>query len=720
MIRLADIQEKVSTYAPGADLELIERAYVLSAHCHDGQKRRSGEPYLVHPLAVADILADLKLDVDCIAVGLLHDVIEDTLITYEEVRNQFGEDIANMVDGLSKISKIMFKSREEAQAESFRKMVFAMARDIRVVLVKLADRAHNMRTLHYMPAHKQQRIARETLEIYAPIAHRLGIQTIKIELEDLSFKYLHPDVYRDIEKRLDATRKEREAYMERVRVLLADAMRSSDLDCEVIGRVKNIYSIYRKMVRNSVEFEQIHDLTGFRMLVDTVAQCYQALGQVHSMFRPLDSRFKDYIAVPKSNGYQSLHTTVFGPDNEQIEIQIRTRDMHAVAETGIAAHWRYKEGRLHLNRREIEDVAKLRQLVESAKEVEDPSEFMQSIRSDLTSDEVYVFTPAGAVLAFPEGATPLDFAFAIHTEVGLHCTGAKVDGRIVPFDYRLKSGETVQILTNQSAKPSVSWLNLVVTSRAKTKIRAFLRQEERIRGRELGREILEREFKKHGLNLNRLIKDDAFHQPLQNLHVRNMDELYLNVAYGKVPVDKVLLEFIPKEKLETEKTKGSLVNKLKERLKFKKPSASTTPVRIKGEGDIMVSFARCCNPLHGDPIVGIITLGHGITVHVADCSNALNMEAGRRIEVAWDDKVKPFRNVKIRVVCVDRAGMLVHMSKAIAHDGVNITSAECKAITDKKAINNFEVTVADRETLDKVMASLERVRGVISVERVVS
>ncbi len=718
MVRLEDIEEKVSRYAPGADLDLIERAYIVSAQCHAGQKRRSGEPYLVHPLAVADILADLKLDVDCIAVGLLHDVIEDTLITREEVEKQFGDDIANMVDGLSKISKIMFKSREEAQAESFRKMVFAMARDIRVVLVKLADRAHNMRTLHYMPPHKQQRIARETLEIYAPIAHRLGIQTIKLELEDLSFKYLHPDVYAQIEEKLAATREEREAYMERVRVLLADAMKEAQIECEVFGRVKNIYSIYRKMVRNSVEFEQIHDLTGFRMLVDTIGQCYQALGKVHSMFKPLDSRFKDFIAVPKANGYQSLHTTVFGPDNEQIEIQIRTREMHAVAETGIAAHWRYKEGRLNLDRKEIEDVAKLRHLVESAREVEDPTEFMQSIRSDLTSDEVYVFTPAGAVLAFPEGATPLDFAFAIHTEVGLHCSGAKVDGRIVPFEYKLKSGETVEILTSQSARPSVAWLNLVVTSRARTKIRAFLRQEERRRGRELGRDILDREFKKYGINLNKLIKEDAFKQLLQTLHTRSMDELYLNLALGKIPLERILGEFVPEEKLRQEEARASLVDKLKERLKFKKPPPPKSPVRIRGEGDILVSFAKCCNPLHGDPIVGTITLGHGITIHLADCPNALSMEPGRRIEVAWDEETKHYRNVKVRVVCVDRAGMLVNMSKAIAHDGVNITTAECKAVNDKKAINNFEITVADRATLDKVIASLERVKGVISVERV--
>ncbi len=720
MVRLEDIEEKVSKYAPGADLDLIERAYIVSARCHAGQKRRSGEPYLVHPLAVADILADLKLDVDCIAVGLLHDVIEDTLITREEVAKEFGEDIANMVDGLSKISKIMFKSREEAQAESFRKMVFAMARDIRVVLVKLADRAHNMRTLNYMPPHKQQRIARETLEIYAPIAHRLGIQTIKIELEDLSFKYLHPAKYEEIKEKLAATREEREAYMERVRALLAKSMKEAQIDCEVFGRVKNIYSIYRKMVRNSVEFEQIHDLTGFRMLVDTIGQCYQALGKVHSMFKPLDSRFKDFIAVPKSNGYQSLHTTVFGPDNEQIEIQIRTHEMHAVAETGIAAHWRYKEGRLNLDRKEIEDVARLRHLVESAREVKDPTEFMQSIRSDLTTDEVYVFTPAGAVLAFPEGATPLDFAFAIHTEIGLHWSGAKVDGRIVPFDYRLKSGETVQILTSQSARPSVNWLNLVVTSRAKTKIRAFLRQEERRRGRELGREILDREFRKHGLNLNKLIKEDAFRQPLQELHIRNMDELYLNVALGKVPLEKVLGQFVSLEKLRQEETRTSLVDKLKQKLKLKKHTEPKSPVRIKGEGDILVSFAKCCNPLHGDPIVGTITMGHGITIHMADCPNALNMDSERRIEVSWDDQAKYYRTVKVRVVCVDRAGMLVNMSKAIAHDGVNITTAECKAVNDKKAINNFEITVADRATLDKVIASLERVKGVISVERVLT
>lgn len=734
MIRLSDILDKVNVYAPGADIDLVQRAYLLSARCHAGQVRKSGEPYLVHPIAVADILADLKLDIETISVGLLHDVIEDTLITYEELKEDFGQDIAEMVDGLSKIAKMQFKSKEEAQAENFRKMMFAMAKDIRVILVKLADRTHNMRTLNHMASDKQRRIAQETIDIYAPIANRLGIQRLKVELEDLSFSYLHHDMYQHIMQRLESSEEERRIYMERVKALLTQAMSQNELEFTVSGRVKHPYSIYRKMVRNQVEFEQIFDLTAFRILVDSVGQCYQALGIVHAMYRPISERFKDYIAVPKSNGYQSLHTTVIGPKGEHIEVQIRTRSMHSIAETGIAAHWRYKEGKLAVSKEEIEKVGKLRQLYELARELKDPNEFMQSIRGDLFSDEIYVFTPAGEVKEFPEGATPLDFAFSVHSEVGLHCVGAKVNGRIVPFNYLLRSGDAVEILTSPTARPTSDWINLTVTTRAKNKIRNYLRQAERERTRQVGQEVMERDFKKHGLNLNKLIKEGEFNKFCDKHHLRSVDELYVAVGAGKIPLDKVLAEFVSETvlaqlaqqaALQAQNRKPgatpNLVDRLKERLLPTRKSAnSSSPITIRGEGDIMVSFARCCHPLHGDPVVGFITIGHGITVHMATCPNALNMDEARRIEVTWDEAVKMPRNVRVRVICVNRAGLLASMTKTISQEGVNITSAECRVIEDEKAVNNFDITVTDRATLQKVMLALERVRGIISVERVLS
>ncbi|MFM7202989.1 MAG: RelA/SpoT family protein [Myxococcota bacterium] len=727
MIRLSDILDKVTAYAPGADLDVVQRAYLVSARCHAGQVRKSGEPYLVHPIAVADILADLHLDVETISVGLLHDVIEDTLITFDELKLDFGQDVAEMVDGLSKIAKMQFRSKEEAQAENFRKMMFAMTKDVRVILVKLADRTHNMRTLQHMSSDKQRRIAQETLDIYAPIANRLGIQRLKIELEDLSFKYLHPEIYQLIQQKLESSGEERQAHMERIKGLLSKSMLQNELECVVSGRVKHPYSIYRKMVRNQVEFEQVYDLTAFRITVDNLGQCYQALGIVHSMYRPISERFKDYVAVPKANGYQSLHTTVIGPKGEHIEVQIRTRNMHAIAETGIAAHWRYKEGKLSISREEIEKVARLRQLYEMAKEVKDPAEFMQSVRNDLFTEEIYVFTPAGEVKEFPEGSTPLDFAFSVHTEVGLRCVGAKINGRIVPFNYQLRSGDAVEILTNPTAHPNSDWVNLVVTSRAKNKIRAYLRQAERDRARQLGLEVLEKEFKKYGLNLNKAVKENEFSKILDRYHLRTMDELYEGLGSGKLPLDKTVAEVIPAEVIEKlnaqlakKNASPGIVDRLKERLLPTKKASSSSPVTIRGEGDIMVNFARCCNPLHGDPILGLITIGHGITVHSATCPNALNMDESRRIEVAWDEAVKMPRNVRVRVICVNRSGLLASMTKIISQESVNITSAECRVIEDEKAVNNFDVMVSDRATLQRVMLALERIRGVISVERVLT
>jgi GTP pyrophosphokinase len=472
------------------------------------------------------------------------------------------------------------------------------------------------------------------------------------------------------------------------------------------------------MVRNNVEFEQIYDLIAFRILVDNVGQCYQALGYVHAMWRPISERFKDYIAVPKSNGYQSLHTTVIGPGGDLIEVQIRTKDMHRVAESGIAAHWRYKEGRLALTRDDIEKISQLRQLYELAQDVKDPAEFMQSIRSDLFSDEIYVFTPRGDLREFPEGATPLDFAFAVHTEVGLRCAGAKVNGRIVPFSYQLRNGDSVEILTASSARPSADWMNLVATARARNKIRNFLRQEERERGRELGKEIVEKEFKRFNLNLNKMVRDNDFKRVFDKHHLRNLDELFVAVAVGRLPLDRLMAEFVSEDLLYPErKALPTLLNVIKERV-APQSRKSSSPVLIKGEGDILVGFARCCNPIHGDPIMGFITMGHGITIHMTDCAKATAMDPSRRIEVAWDPESKALRAARIRVFCVNRPGLLANMTKMMSQEGVNINVAECRAIEDEKAVNHFEVMVLDRAQLQKVMSALERIRGVISVERV--
>ncbi len=550
IIRINDIIESLRSYHPTADIQLVEKAYVFSAKVHQGQTRLSGEPYLTHPLQVAYILTKMKLDEICVASGILHDTLEDTCATIEEIQSIFGAEITTLVDGLTKISKINFSSAEERQAENFRKMILAMAKDIRMILIKLADRLHNMRTLEFLPPEKRKVIAQETLDIYSPIANRLGIAWIKTELEDLAFKYLHPKEFNYLEERINTKRKERNQYIEEVKKIISEKLAPLNLKEEIVGRLKHHYSIYRKMVRQQIDFDQVYDLIAFRIIVGSIRDCYEALGIIHSVWKPVPGRFKDFIAMPKANMYQSLHTTVIGPYGERMEIQIRTPEMHQIAEEGIAAHWRYKEGK-EIDRRDDQMFSWLRRMLEWQQDLRDPKEFLEMFRIDLYPDEVYVFTPRGEVKAFPRGATPIDFAYSIHTDVGHQCVGARANGRMVPLDYRLRNGDTIEIITSKNQRPSKDWLEIVKTSRARTKIRQWIRLEQKNYDFIAGKEACEREFKKHNLNFNKLHKSGKITQVSEELGFHNVQDLIAAIGHGKVSVNKVVQRLIPPEKLES-------------------------------------------------------------------------------------------------------------------------------------------------------------------------
>jgi guanosine-3',5'-bis(diphosphate) 3'-pyrophosphohydrolase len=711
-MRLNDILDKVSSYAPNADLDLIMRAYVFSARAHAGQMRRSGEPYLIHPIAVAGILADMRMDVDTIAVGLLHDTMEDCLATGDDLASQFGGDVAELVDGVTKIGKLEFRNKEEAQAENFRKLVLAMAKDVRVILVKLADRLHNMRTMQHMRPDRQRAISQETLEIYAPIANRLGLARLKSELEDLCFCYLHPEVYRNLEEQLGIEAEQRSGYIEETSRILKENLAARGLHVEIKGRPKHLFSVYNKMRDQQLEFEQIHDLLAFRIFTDSLGECYTALGLIHADFRHVPERLKDYIANPKSNGYQSLHTVVIGPAGQQIEIQIRTHEMHHVAEIGIAAHWRYKEGHLALSREDMTKVAKLRELFETAQEVTDPTEFLETIKVDLFANEIFAFTPHGDVKFFSQGSTVLDFAFAIHTEVGATCTGARVNGRMVPLRYVIRSGDKVEILTRPDQTPSRDWLEIARTGRALSKIRRHIREEERDRGREIGRELLENELKKLGYTFNRLIKDGTIKTAAKALGFRKPEPLYLALAQGHVPVRKVLAEFVPPEKLEEEEGSNALVTFIK---KLRKRNHS--PVLISGEEDVLVTYARCCNPLPGESVMGFITRGRGITVHVANCKQLLALEPERRIPVEWQREAGGTHTGELQIVCTNQPGMLAEIGSTCKLVGINVTRMEAHTMDDDRAQLTLEVSVADVEELSQLMRSLEKIQGILRVDR---
>jgi GTP diphosphokinase / guanosine-3',5'-bis(diphosphate) 3'-diphosphatase len=713
-VTITDLVERVRAYTPTAPVEVIQRAYDFSAEVHKGQRRASGEPYLTHPLQVASIIADMRLDVPSVATGLLHDTVEDTLATLPQIEENFGSEIAGLVDGVTKIGQINFTSREEKQAENFRKMLLAMARDIRVVLVKLADRTHNMRTLGHLPPERQADIAQETLDIYAPLAHRLGVYWIKSDLEDNALRFLHPEVYYQLKRSVAKRKAEREKYIKEVISVLSKRLGEAELEAEVSGRPKHFFSIYQKMQAQNLLYDQIYDLVAFRVVVDSVGECYEGLGVVHANWKPVPGRFKDYIALPKANGYQSLHTTVIGPYGERMEIQIRTREMHRVAEYGVAAHWRYKKpgpGEADDGQR----FAWLRQMLEWQQQLQDPQEFLRSVKEDLFTEDVFVFTPKGDLLNFPVGATVIDFAYRIHSEVGHHCAGARVNGKIVPLRYQLQSGDTVEIVTTANQAPSKDWLKLVKTSRAKARIRAYIKAQQSSRSIAVGREIIERDLGRHQLDYAKLRNDGTLKRVAQELAEKDEDALLASVGYGKVTAQQVLAKILPAEEIERRREKGE--GRLQRLLRLVSRQA-TGGVQVSGVDDVLVRFGKCCSPLQGERITGFITRGRGVTVHALDCPKVLESDPQRRIEVQWDDGKGTPRAVKVEVTCVDRPGLLAAMSKAISSAGINIARAEVHTLADRKAQNVFEIMVASADELNRVMRNLGRVRGVMKVARV--
>ncbi|MGE4233645.1 MAG: bifunctional (p)ppGpp synthetase/guanosine-3',5'-bis(diphosphate) 3'-pyrophosphohydrolase [Bacteriovoracia bacterium] len=717
-VTIDDVCNRVLAYFPEADVALIHKAHEFAEKLHGQQKRQSGEPYMVHPRAVAYILTELHLDVPTICTGLLHDVVEDTHTTLEELEKNFDPSIAQLVDGVTKLSKITFKTSEEKQAENFRKMIIAMAKDIRVILVKLADRLHNMRTLEHLLPYKQKMIAQETLDIYAPIANRLGISLIKTELEDLCLRYLHPDMYYKLAGRVQKTKKERENYIEDVVSMMTDKLKEYDLRGVVTGRPKHFYSIYKKMEQRKLDFDQIHDLIAFRIILDNITECYKALGVIHATYKPVPGRFKDYIAIPKANQYQSLHTTVIGPQGERIEIQIRTNEMHQVAEHGIAAHWKYKEGQFAYNSQG--NVEWVNRLLQWHKDLQDPNEFLETVKIDLFAEDVYVFTPRGDVKEFPFGSTPLDFAYSVHTDVGNRCIGAKVNGKIVPLKYRLKSGDTVEILTSPTQTPTKDWIKLVKTSKAKAKIRAYVKNQERSRALTVGKDILEKELKNFGYSLSRFQKSEAFLEYLKKRNTKNPEDIFIYIGYGRLSALKVVQSVLPPDALaqkqDTEKQQEpSFLKKIFDSATRK--TESKNAITIDNIDNILIRFGRCCNPIPGDSIVGFVTRGRGVTVHTTSCPKTLETEPERRVEVKWNTSSPIKRHVRVRVLSHDEPGVLATLSQSISGCGINISSANIRTTKDKKAILLFEVEVSSTEELAKVIAALESKKSVINVER---
>ncbi len=710
MTQLETLIEEIPKYQPGADLDVLARAYRFSAASHQGQQRASGEPYLSHPLEVANLLVDFKMDVTTVTAGLLHDVLEDTTATKADLEREFGGEIAELVDGVTKIGKLAFSSREERQAENFRKMLVAMARDLRVLMIKLADRLHNMRTLDYLSPDRAKKIAQETLDIYAPLAHRLGMAKVKAELEDLALRSLSPGDYVDLQKRVAKRRLEREADINQVIAILQRKLSEVGIDSQIRGRPKHFYSIWKKMHDQGREFDEIYDLTAVRVITASVRDCYGALGVIHSLWKPVPGRFKDFIAMPKVNMYQSLHTTVIGPKGDPVEIQIRTREMHRIAEEGIAAHWLYKERKAGKDKLD-ESLVWLRQLIETQQDTKDPREFMDTVRVDLFPDEVYVFTPKGDVKALPEGATPLDFAYAVHTKVGEHCVGAKVNAKLVPLRFTLRQGDIVEIVTSPNQHPSRDWLKIVKSTRARAKINQWLKVEERARSIELGREMFEREARKYRLNPTALLGGEEIKKAAADFGFAGADELLAAIGYGKSSVHQVLNKLAPNALLETpEKPKPSATR-----------PAPVDGVRIRGVDDLLVRFARCCNPLPGDPIVGFITRGRGLTVHARDCLTVAKsvLDRERLIDVEWDVEEPGKRPVRIAVyIGKDRPGLLSEITGAISARNGNITKAEVTVTDDRRGINNFVVEVADLRQLQDIIAAIRDVRDVINVERV--
>lgn len=711
MIRIQDILDEVASYNPEADFALIQKAYVYAASAHAGQTRLSGEPYLSHPLEVANTLARLRLDEFSIVAGLLHDTVEDTKATIEEIEAEFGEEVTDIVDGVTKISLMSFETKEEQQAENIRKMILAMSEDIRVLIVKLADRLHNMRTLAFQKSHKQKLIAQETMDIYAPLANRLGLHRIKLELEELSFRYIRPDAYAHISEWLEKHRADDEEYINEVIEKLGGIFARNGITARIKGRIKHPYSIYHKLVAQNLTMDEMHDIIAFRVIVADLKDCYAALGLVHAEWRPVPGRFKDYISMPKANMYQSLHTTVIGPRNERMEVQIRTEEMDALAENGLASHWLYKEGG-RVKAKDVRQFTWLREMLDWQKMESDSREFLRSLRFDLFKDEIYVFTPKGEVKELPEEATPVDFAYQIHTEVGNRCVGAKVNGKLVPLSTRLRSGDMVEILTDPHRRPSRDWLKHVKTAKARTRIQHFIRTEERVRSISLGKDILEKQGRKVGVNIAKALKDGDLAKVALEVGFPTTDELFSAVGYARITPLKVLRHMLPKEE----------ADKHDEAEKQESPPAKgqtpkkTESVVIQGMRDVMVRYAKCCNPVPGDAIVGYISRGRGVAIHTSDCPTIQTMEPERLIAVQWEGGMDamPYP-ARIRITAQNVKGVLGRIATEFSKENVNIESGTLRSLMENKAELDFVVEVKDAAQLYHV---IDKIRALEAVEEV--
>ena len=723
-VTIDDLLDGVRQTQPEADLALIKSAYDLAHAAHAGQKRASGEEYIIHPLHVAAILVDMHLDEATISAALLHDVVEDTTYTIEEMQEHFGDEVAMLIDGVTKLGRIEYKSKEEQQLENYRKLFLAMAKDIRVILIKLADRLHNMRTLKYMREDKQKRIATETLEIYAPLANRLGISSIKCELEDLCLRYLEPDSYYDLVENVKQKRQERQAFIDDAMEQLRERLVNAGVKAEIRGRAKHFYSIYKKMKRDNKDISEIYDLSAVRVLVDSVRDCYGVLGIIHEMWKPMPGRFKDYIAMPKSNGYQSLHTTVM-TRGYPLEIQIRTFAMHQVSEYGFAAHWKYKEAGKSIGAAGEYDkkFSWLRQMVNLQQELSDPREYVEALKVDVFSDEVFVFTPRGDVIDLPKGSIPLDFAYRIHTEVGNHCVGAKVNGRLVPLEYKLKNGDIVSIITNQANNgPSRDWLNIVASSETRNKIRSWFKKARREENIARGAELIEKEAKRLGYEPKALLKDDRLNEVAQKLKLSSEDDLLASLGYGGITTHGIMSKLIELHKQELQETTSPDISKLLSELK---PSQGTVKksshgILVEGEGGLLVRLARCCNPIPGDPIVGYITRGRGVSVHRADCPNILNDvdSLARVIEVDWDIGLDKVYTVQIAIICNDQSGVLTKLLAVPSEMKININSINAKPNrSNKTSTVIMGLDVKSAQQVSQLMTKLRRLKDVFSVTR---
>ncbi|HSA92962.1 MAG TPA: bifunctional (p)ppGpp synthetase/guanosine-3',5'-bis(diphosphate) 3'-pyrophosphohydrolase [Terriglobales bacterium] len=713
--KFRDLLKKVRAYRPNDDLEIIRKAYDFSLKLHTGQSRASGEPYLVHPLSVATVLADLKLDATSIAAGLLHDAIEDTTVTATEIRQEFGEQVAHIVEGVTKISQIDFANREERQAENLRKMMLAMVDDIRVVLIKLADRLHNMRTLEHLPPERREKIARETLEIYAPIAHRLGMGKLRGELEDLAFQYVDPIAYDQVKRAVEKRRKQGDQFLEQVVEVIREKLKENGIEAKVDSRIKRLYSVSQKLQRQGIPVDQVYDLLAVRIITQSVKDCYAALGMIHNLWRPVQGRIKDFIAMPRPNLYQSLHTSVIAENGTPFEVQIRTEDMHKMAEEGISAHWKYKDGAVPA--RDEERLAWLRQLVEWQKEAQDPAEFLSTLKLDLYPEDVYTFTPKGKVVILPREATPVDFAYAIHTEVGHTCVGARVNGRMVPLRTRLRSGDIVEILTQAGHKPSRDWLTFVKSSRARNKIRHWLNVHQRERAIEIGRKLIEKEARKYRVALKG-VEEKQFEQVASDYGLGRPEDLLAGIGYGKFPARQVLARLVPATaepaEAPAEEKPGAFTSVMRRVF-----GGDSGAIKVKGQGDLLVYRARCCNPIRGEEIVGYVTRGKGVAVHARSCPNVTNLlyEPERRIDVEWAREGAAAYPVKLTVFCDDRPGMLKQITAIISDENTNIRNIEARAANSQATID-IVLDIDDLKHLEHLITALRQVAGIRDVQRV--